>query len=155
MSTVPLMVEPKATQIHVPRDAAGRLVDSGRWREIGVTHWHLVVTTWAMADRERFSDERIKLARRLRPSQLGEVFRGVARSPHEVTAWVMEQRVTGVEPWFVRSPAQWEAAEEIAFWFATRGQDCATVVRLGKERVAHVDAYAQTACGCIEGMGDR
>lgn len=137
-------MQPKRTQISVPRDEAGRLIDSGQWRAVGVTHWHLVRTEWRMSDLDRFDNDRVARVRRQQPSH------GIARGPHDVADWMMTQRLTSQEAWLVRPPEDWAIAEEISFWFAMRGHSCAGLARLSDEWIAHIDAYAMTAaeCGC-------
>lgn len=132
-------MEPKRTQITVPRGRAGRLVDSGEWRVAGVTHWHLTRADYRISDRERFDNDR---ARRQRPN------RGIARTPHEVVAWKL------VAQWAVYAEAglstrgDWRLSEEIVMWFAMRGDDCRGLARISEERIAHLDAWAMTAAQC-------
>lgn len=106
-------------------------MDSGEWRERGVSHWHLVRTEWGMHDRERFDGDRVSAAR-MRATD------GVARSPGEVVAWLGQEA------------PRTEYGDELAFWSAMRGQDCHRLRRLSDRRIAHVDAYAMTSamCGC-------
>lgn len=147
MGTVRAMVEPKRTQISVPRDGTGRLIDSGLWRVAGVTHWHLTRADYRISDRERFDNDRVAWARRQRPN------RGIARTPHEVVAWKQ------VAKWAVYAEAglpvrvNWRLSEEIVMWFAMRGDDCRGLARISEERVAHLDAWAMTAaqCRCDQG----
>jgi hypothetical protein len=137
----------------VLRDDHGNLVDDGRWRERGVTHWHLVRTDWDRSDRARFDGERIDAERR-HPTH------GIARSPHEVAAWIVaEKRRAAAEAGdpgaaLARSglctAADWALREEMTFASAVRGADSLALQNMGGERIAHINAYAMTAttCGC-------
>jgi hypothetical protein len=68
----------------VPVDGEGKWIDSGRWREVGVVHWHLIEPReWPVNDSARFSTERAEAER-------GRASAGVAGSPHEVATWMTE-----------------------------------------------------------------
>jgi hypothetical protein len=43
----------------VPVDGEGKWIDSDRWRELGVVHWHLIEPReWSVNDSARFDTER-------------------------------------------------------------------------------------------------
>jgi hypothetical protein len=68
--------------VTVPVDADGSWVDSGRWRDQGVVHWHLIEPReWGINESARFDTERAD-AERARSSA------GVARTPGDVVAWM-------------------------------------------------------------------
>ncbi|OJY40315.1 MAG: hypothetical protein BGP03_00420 [Pseudonocardia sp. 73-21] len=140
-------LKPRCVQIEVPVDAQGGFVDSGRWREKGVTHWNLLRRDWGRNDRERFDNER-RAADRHRPSH------GVARSPHEVADWLIEEALRA-------AGESHEAAEmlrsdgvdteegvalkrEVLFWSAMHGRDVFSMMGLSSARIADLSAYAMT-----------
>ena len=59
--------------------------DSGRWRELGVTHWHLTVTEVETKSPTRFSRERWEQIENT--GYVGAVF-----DPAKALAWVTDQR---------------------------------------------------------------
>ena len=134
-------------QIEVPVDADGRLVDSGRWRQKGVTHWNLVRRDWGRNDRERFDNER-RAADRHRPSH------GVARSPREVVDWLVEEALRAAveshEAAAMRRSDGIDSEEgvalkrEVLFWSAMNGRDVFSMMGLSEARIADLAAYAMT-----------
>jgi hypothetical protein len=65
------------------------LTDSGRWREQGVTHWHLTLTEIGTGDRERYSPERwARIVHR--------EFIGTESEPRAALAWITEQRARAI-----------------------------------------------------------
>lgn len=47
----------------VDTDVTGAFIDCGRWRERGVSHWHLISEEWQLSDnRDRFDTARVRAA---------------------------------------------------------------------------------------------
>jgi hypothetical protein len=71
----------------VPEEYIGSLVDTGRWRDRGVTHWHLCQSEDDVNDTRRFSAS----------YSAGQVHRGQsAHDPHEALLWVYAQKIKGL-----------------------------------------------------------
>jgi hypothetical protein len=134
----------------VPVDGEGKWIDSGRWREVGVVHWHLIEPReWPVNDSARFSTERAEAER-------GRASAGVAGSPHEVTTWMTE--VTDkliaenhLDEQSLRSsglgtPADRRSREETRFRMAMVGMDVCSMLALRPGRIAHFSAYSVTYC---------
>lgn len=62
-------------------------VDSGGWRECGVTHWHLTVSECGTSDPHRYDRERW--------AAMGRV--GTLDDPREVLRWICERRIAALE----------------------------------------------------------
>ncbi|MGH3587475.1 MAG: hypothetical protein ACRDQ0_14240 [Pseudonocardia sp.] len=136
----------------VPLDGAGQFVDSGRWRDVGVTHWHLIPPReWAVSDSARFSTENAR-TERVRSSA------GVARSPHEVLDWLQSTLDTlisehGHDDAMLRSSGilteeDRRSKAENQFWMAMFGKDVCCMLALRGGRISHYTAYAMTEREC-------
>jgi hypothetical protein len=151
-SALPEHLRPIVSDMSVPVDEQGRWIDSGRWREVGVTHWHLIEPReWAISDSARFSTEDMR-ASRVRSSA------GVARDPHEVVAWltatldklISEHGLTEeiLQQSGILTPEGRRSKDETAFWMASRGMDVCAMQALKGGRISHYSAYAMTAQEC-------
>lgn len=139
---------PARTQITVPVGADGKWVDSGRWRELGVTHWHLVRREWGRFDPERFDSDRARADRDL-------TTHGVARSPQEVADWLLQEclhtaQACPAEEEMLRSagldsPDGRRLFHEVRFWGAMNGRDVAAIQGAGPSHLVDLNAYAATA----------
>lgn len=144
-------LRPIRHQVHLAVDEYGRWVDSGVWRERGVTHWHLVRSDWDRSDRERFDTERTR-AERLRPTH------GVAADPREVADWLINEALAAakecpspeamIKSSGLDTPHGVRLKHEVSFWAAMRGRDVCGLMGLGELRIAHLSAYAMTAGEC-------
>ncbi|MDT7705413.1 MAG: hypothetical protein QOG20_1020 [Pseudonocardiales bacterium] len=140
-------LKPRCVQIEVAVDVEGRFVDSGRWREKGVTHWNLLRRDWGRHDRERFDNER-RAADRHRPSH------GVARSPQEVADWLIEEalRAAGgshevgamLRSDGIDTEEGMALKREVLFWSAMHGRDVFSMMGLSGTHIADLSAYAMT-----------
>lgn len=140
-----------STQITVPVAPDGTLVDSGRWRELGVTHWHLSRLDSRRSDKDRWGEERVRLAR-TRPSH------GVAHDPGEVADWLREEAVRAIkegpagEDMLRASGRLDEESEriryEMRFWSAMSGRDCYAMAGTSSQRVVDLVAFAMTVRDC-------
>jgi hypothetical protein len=151
-SILPEHLRPIVGDMSVPVDEQGRWIDSGRWREVGVTHWHLIEPReWAISDSARFSTEDMR-ASRVRSSG------GVARDPHEVVAWltatldriISEHGLTAevLHQSGILAPEGRRSKDETAFWMASRGMDVCAMQALKSGRILHYSVYAMTAQEC-------
>ncbi len=151
-SPLPEHLRPIVGDVSVPVDDQGRWIDSGRWREVGVTHWHLIEPReWATSDSTRFSTEDMR-ASRVRSSA------GVARDPHEVAAWlsatldkiISEHGLTEeiLQQSGILTPQGRRSKDETAFWMASRGMDVCAMQALKGGRISQYTAYAMTAQEC-------
>lgn len=125
--------------------------DVERWRQIGVTHWHLIPPhEWAISDSARFSTENMR-AERARSA-------GASRSPQETVAWLdgTLQRLIGQhrhDEAMLRSSGILTEADRLSvtqtrFFMATRGLDVCAMLALRGGRIAHYSAYAMTELEC-------
>lgn len=140
---------PQAT---VPVDPAGTWIDSGRWRELGVTHWHLNMEEWRISDTARFSNDEQAVARRRRAAE------GVAHSPAEVAEWgvairrkLIEQHrlgETALRSSGLATPQDWVSKEETLFFMAMHGQDVYGMLAISEGRVQHLYASAVKSTSC-------
>jgi hypothetical protein len=63
--------------------------DCGRWRELGVTHWHLTVDEVDVNDPSRYSRERWEQI-------VASGYAGTTDDPREALRWIDEQRRAAV-----------------------------------------------------------
>lgn len=139
---------PQAT---VEVDEAGAFLDCGRWREKGITHWHLVYEEWQLKDNaERFNNERARAASLRRDE--------VAFSPQEALDW-LEKSARGVAE---RSPNRqvlldramlhtendWWVRAETAFFNLMHGHSAGGGLLIAEGRAADSMAYAMTDREC-------
>lgn len=140
---------PQAT---VPVDAAGTWIDSGRWRELGVTHWHLNMEEWRISDSARFSNDEMAVAARRKPVE------GVAFTPAEVADWHVAARRKLIDQHNL-SEAQlrasglltvedWRSREETLFWMALHGKDVYGGLAISEARIVHLSASAMKSTSC-------
>lgn len=108
------MTEPYVPSL--PVEFIGSLVDSGRWREVGISHWHLLreeapITRRGRANEERFDTARIAAAVRS--------CRKVSTDPHDVITWIWRQKIDGVlsgaNPARYAAQAGWHAEKDLLF----------------------------------------
>lgn len=143
---------PIRLQHAVAVDETGRWIDGGQWRERGVTHWHLIEPReWSITDNARFDTDRVR-AERVRSSA------GVARSPHEVLAWLSETTWALVEAYSLGEGAlrqsgldtslRRRALDETRFWMAMHGMDLCSMLATRDTQIIHYSAYAMTALQC-------
>ena len=123
-----------------------------RWREVGVTHWHLIEPReWNIDDKTRHDQQRVR-AERVRSSA------GVARSPQEVVKW-MEATATKLFERHRLTQAQLRSSgiatvvdrrmrEQTRLTMATLGLDVCALLAVGSTRIVHYNAYAMTANDC-------
>lgn len=151
---------PQAT---VEVDAAGAFVDCGRWREKGVTHWHLLYEEWQLADNPtRFDNERVRAAVQ-RPT-------AVAFSVQEALDWLEKSmrdvvaRSTNREHLLaragLRSEDDWRSRAETTFFSLMHGHVAGGGLLISEGRTADSLAYPMTAAGCTSCLpsqpgGDR
>jgi hypothetical protein len=72
---------------------ADQLDDTGRWRELGITHWHLTVDEIGTGAGERYSRERWH-------GLVGARFVHTTADPREALHWITDQRIAALK----RSP---------------------------------------------------
>lgn len=123
---------------------------SERWREIGVTHWHLVVEDTALNGRDRY--EQGWLARRARRSQ------SWTADPREAVAWIAEQRSAAIsrsehpERAAQRAglgPADWrQRHDEMTLWLLLEGELAGGGVAISGTRSVEIFAVPMTDATC-------
>lgn len=88
--------------------AVDHLTDSGRWRELGITHWHLVVDEISTTDRIRYSAERWH-------GLAGARYSDHTADPVEALVWLANKRMEAVHrasnPEAVAQRAGWDTPE--------------------------------------------
>lgn len=122
------------------------LVDSGEWREVGITHWHLV--RWE-ASIKAMADARSDLV-------AGHIARGTpCYGPHEAMRWIFDEALSAL-----RGPTRWDTWPDLLFstnnaWaLLTKYVHLLTpvghMVALGTDdrRVAAIHAYPMTKSRC-------
>ena len=67
-----------------------QLDDIGRWRELGITHWHLTVDEIGTGAAERYSLERWH-------GLIGARFVDTADDPGEALHWITDQRISALK----------------------------------------------------------
>lgn len=124
---------------------------SERWREVGVTHWHLVVEDTSLNSRERYEEG--WLARRARRSQ-----EWVA-DPHEAMAWLAEQRSAAISrsEYPARAarragltPADWQPRHELSLWLLQLGELAGSAVAISGTRSVEIFAVPMTDATCSQ-----
>ncbi|MEJ8282092.1 hypothetical protein [Pseudonocardia spirodelae] len=101
------------------------LHDSGRWRELGVTHWHCGTDDVATDDKIRYSAERWH-------GLTGARYELHTGDPHEAWRFMAEARIRtcarGSDPAAVAraagigSPEEWERACRLSWWMLTHAK---------------------------------
>lgn len=139
------------SQATVEVDETGAFVDCGRWREKGVTHWHLVYEEWQLKDNsERFNNDRVRTAMLRRDE--------VAYSPQDALDW-LDKSARGVVE---RSPNQrnlldramlltehdWWVRAETSFFNLMHGHAAGGGLMVAEGRSADSMAYPMTAGLC-------
>ncbi len=138
----------RPTTIAVATDQDRRWVDTGRWRERGITHWHLRHEEWALGDPQRFDQHRCT------ESILDA--HAVAYSPQEALDWLLNQYRTVVE-----APASsasrsaglvtaedWLEREEVAFYLLMNGSIAGRGIVAATGRIVDNFAHPMTAAQC-------
>lgn len=102
---------------HVPSSAPDPgffdgLVDSGRWREEGVTHWHLTLTEIGTNVRERYAMDRWQRI-------VSQDWIGTETDPRAALVWVTEQRIRAIrgsaDPDAFARRIGWNTREDVEF----------------------------------------
>lgn len=123
-----------------------------RWRDVGVTHWHLIEPReWSVHDTTRFDTERMR-AERVRSSA------GVARTPAEVVQWLgetLDKLVAefGLDEAMLRqsgldTPEKRALVDEVRRDMADNGRDVCSMLAIRGGRICHYSAYAMTERDC-------
>ncbi|GAA4861048.1 hypothetical protein GCM10023403_26760 [Pseudonocardia benzenivorans] len=129
------------------------LTDSGRWRELGVTHWHLTVGEVTTGDPARYRIERWR-------ELVGARYEGTTDDPREALRWITDQRIDAVkrathpDACLARagwdSEARWLAALEVTWMMLTRTLGPAgggISVSDGRSIEIYADAMSPRSCG--------
>jgi len=97
----------------LPEAYIDSLVDTGHWRDVGITHWHLWSTEQAVANVARFTKEVVA----------GHISRGEpCHDPHEALSWVyrrhLEGLMSGSDPAGYARQAGWHSEDDLRFSIA-------------------------------------
>lgn len=102
------------------------LTDTGRWRELGITHWHLVTDDTATNDKLRYTAERWH-------GLAGARYTHHTADPHEALAWLANERMTAIhrssDPARTARTAGWDTERE---WTARHDTTWFMLTHVGK-----------------------
>lgn len=126
------------------------LDDCGRWREVGVTHWHFVTEDVAIADRSRYDGERFY--------RLSVAATEYTADPREALTWIAERRAAvigraGESDLMARraglTAADWEQRHQVTWWMLTHvGGLAGGGVAISNSRAVEIFAVPMTPRGC-------
>lgn len=125
-------------------------MDTGRWHERGITHWHLRHEEWGLGDPQRFDHHRWT------ESVLDA--HAVAHSPQETLDWLLKQyraalagaadhSLTSSSAGLVTS-ADWREREEVSFYLLVTGSIAGRGIASSSGRVVDNFAHPMTAERC-------
>lgn len=132
------------------------LVDTERWRELGVTHWHLIAEEVATADKQGFRFSRDRWNGLSNARYVGE-----ASDPRDAWRWICERRIAALEATSdpakfaaragLGSEAAWVQRCSVSWWMLTQAVGCAGGgLSISDGRSMDIFADPKTAADCTK-----
>ena len=143
-----VLVRPSAIAVAV--DEQGRWVDTGRWRDRGITHWHLRHEDWPIGDPQRLDHHRY--------TEAVLDAHAIAYNPHEALDWLLTRYRAALSAAAADSHAaraaglvttdDWREREEVSFYLLANGSIAGRGIAPSNGRIIDNFAHPMTAQRC-------